>query len=293
MRILVVGKKGQVATELAQALPLAGHEFLALARPEFDMERPESIGRVIRDYRPDAIINAAAYTAVDRAEDEPEVANAINGIALGVLGTAAGGVPVIHYSTDYVFDGTKSEPYDESDTTNPIGAYGASKLLGEEKLRAANPRSVVLRTSWVCSPHGSNFVKTMLRLGRERAEVSVVRDQLGAPTFADDLAQTAIAMLPRLVESAAGDAAFGIFHYSGEPDSNWYDFAFMIFAGAAERGQRPPKLRAIGTKDYPTKARRPANSRLDCSKINYIHGIPRPDWEAALSRTLDRLMEIT
>jgi len=291
MRILVVGKKGQVATELALQLPRAGHEFLAVARPEFDMERPESIGRIVKDYAPDAIINAAAYTAVDRAEDEPDIANAINGIALGVLGKAAAGVPVIHYSTDYVFDGTKDSPYSETDPTSPIGAYGASKLMGEGLLLAANPRSVVLRTSWVCSPHGNNFVKTMLRLGRERPEVSVVADQQGAPTFADDLARAAITLLPRLAASEARDPAFGIFHYSGDPDTNWHDFAFMIFAAAAGRGQRPPNLRAITSDQYPTKAKRPANSRLDCGKILAVHGLERPDWHAALNRTLDHLME--
>jgi len=290
MRILVVGKQGQVATELAAQLPRAGHEFITLARPEFDLERPQSVGRVVADYKPDAIINAAAYTAVDRAEDEPVVANAINGIALGVLGQAAAGIPVIHYSTDYVFDGTKDSPYSETDPTNPIGAYGASKLLGEQKLLEANPRSVVLRTSWVCSPHGNNFVKTMLRLGRDRPEVSVVRDQQGAPTFADDLARAAITLLPRLVAAPEADPGFGIFHYSGEPDTNWHDFAFMIFAGAAQRGQRPPALRAINSDQYPTKAKRPANSRLDCSKIERIHGLARPDWEAALARTLEQLL---
>jgi len=291
MRILVVGKQGQVATELALQLPHAGHEFIALSRPGFDLQHPESLGRVVADYAPDAIINAAAYTAVDRAEDEPEVANAINGFALGVLGQAAAGIPVIHYSTDYVFDGTKASPYSETDPTNPIGAYGASKLLGEQKLLAANPRSVVLRTSWVCSPHGNNFVKTMLRLGRERPEISVVRDQQGAPTFADDLAKAAITLLPKLVAAPAADPAFGIFHYTGDPDTNWHDFAFMIFAAAAQRGQRPPGLRAITSDQFPTKARRPANSRLDCSKIQTIHGLSRPDWEAALARTLDQLLE--
>jgi dTDP-4-dehydrorhamnose reductase len=293
MRVLVVGSQGQVAQELARQLPAAGHEFLALGRPDLDLAQPESIVRAVSNYAPDAIINAAAYTAVDRAEDEPAIADAINGHGVGVLGRAASGVPVIHYSTDYVFDGTKPAPYAETDPTSPIGAYGASKLLGEQKLLAANPRSVVLRTSWVCSPHGNNFVKTMLRLGRERDDVSVVADQQGAPTFADDLAQAAISLLPKLIASKSGDPAFGVFHFSGAPDTNWHDFAFLIFARAALHGQRPPNLHAITSDKYPTKAKRPTNSRLDCSKILKIHGLARPDWRDGLTRTLDQLMEIT
>ncbi len=290
MRVLIVGNQGQVARELAIKLAVAGYDFVALGRPALDLASPASVVRAIEDYGPDAIINAAAYTAVDRAEDEPEIANAVNGHGIGVLGRAAGDIPLIHYSTDYVFDGTKTIPYLETDPTHPIGAYGASKLLGEQKLFAAHPRSVVLRTSWVCSAHGNNFVKTMLRLGGERSDVSVVDDQYGGPTFADHLADAAIALLPRLLAAKQDDAQFGIFHFSGAPDCTWYGFAKAIFEGAAARGVSAPHLHPITTDQYPTRAKRPANSRLDCGKIERIHGLKRPDWHAGLSRCLDQLI---
>lgn len=289
MKILVVGAQGQVARELARLLPATGHEFRVAGRPEIDLAQPDSVCRVVGDYEPDAIINAAAYTSVDKAEDEPAVADAVNGHGVGILGRAAAGVPVIHFSTDYVFDGAQDGPYAETDEPRPAGAYGASKLLGERKLLEANPRSVILRTSWVCSPFGHNFVKTMLRLARERGEVSVVHDQIGAPTFAGDLAALAIALPPRLAPRPAGDEGFGIFHYAGAPNTSWHDFAFMIFALAAQRGQRPPLLHAIRSEQFPTRARRPGNSQLNCAKIARIHGVERPDWELGLRDTLERL----
>jgi dTDP-4-dehydrorhamnose reductase len=292
MRVLVVGRLGQIASELALRLPRAGHEVLALEPPELDITRAESIGAVLRDWRPRAVINAAAYTAVDRAEDEVALAFAVNRDGPGLLGaeTAALGIPVVHYSTDYVFDGTKPTPYTEEDTPNPTGVYGQSKLEGERALLAANPRSVVLRTAWVCSAHGNNFVKTMLRLGRERAELGVVDDQHGAPSFADDLAEAAIALLPRLVAAEATDPGFGVFHLSGAPHTTWHGFAAAIFAGAARRGQPTPRLKAITTADYPTRAKRPANSRLDCSRIGAVHGLRPADWRDGLERCLTALL---
>jgi dTDP-4-dehydrorhamnose reductase len=291
MRVLVVGRTGQIATELRARLPAAGHEVLALEAPELDLTSAASIAAAIAGFAPEAIINAAAYTAVDRAEDDAALAFAVNGTGPGLLGEAAAraGIPVVHYSTDYVFDGSKPTPYTEADPPNPVGIYGASKLDGERRLHAANPRSVTLRTAWVCSAHGGNFVKTMLRFGRERPELRVVADQHGAPTFADDLADAAIMLLPRLAAAPAGEACFGVFHLTGTPYTTWHGFAQAIFEGAAARGQPAPKLTAIATADYPTRASRPANSRLDCTRAAAILGIPAADWRAGLDRCLDAL----
>ncbi len=292
MRVLVVGRMGQLATELRARLPAAGHDVLALEPPELDLTHPDSIAAAISRFRPAAVVNAAAYTAVDRAEDEPEIAHAVNARGPALLGQAAAAadIPVVHFSTDYVFAGDKPSPYTEEDTPAPLGVYGASKLAGERGLHAAQPRALTFRTSWVCSPHGANFVKTMLRLGREREEMRVVADQHGAPTFADDLADAVIAALPRLADACAGDPVFGLFHLTGMPHTTWHGFAEAIFQGAVARGQPAPKLTAITTAEYPTRARRPANSRLDCSRAASVLGIRAADWRQGLSRTLDALL---
>lgn len=293
MRVLVVGRQGQLATELRARLPAAGHEAVALQPPALDLTRPASIAAALAEVRPEAVINAAAYTAVDRAEDEAETAFAVNAAGPGLLGEAAaqaGGIPVLHLSTDYVFDGTKGAPYTEDDPPSPLGVYGPTKLEGERRLHAANPRSLTLRTAWVCSPHGANFVKTMLRLGAEREEVRVVADQHGGPTFADDLADAVIALLPRLAAAPAGDPAFGVFHFTGQPHTTWHGFAAAIFAGAAARGRRVPRLVPITTAEYPTRARRPADGRLDCGRARAVLGLAAPDWRAGLERCLDALI---
>lgn len=292
MRVLVVGRIGQVGTELALKLPAAGHEVLSTEPPELDLLRPETVRACFEAFRPDVVVNAAAYTAVDKAEDDSALAYAINRDGTALLGreTARLGVPMVHFSTDYVFAGDKPEPYVESDPVGPVGVYGASKLAGDLALAEANPRHVVLRTAWVCSAHGGNFVKTMLRLGRERPELGVVADQHGAPTFADDLADAVLALLPRLVAAPAGDEGFGTFHLTGQPFTTWHGFAEAIFAGAAARGAQVPRLRAITTAEYPTKARRPANSRLDCGRIERVHGVRAADWRASLARCLGVLV---
>ncbi|MBK1660539.1 dTDP-4-dehydrorhamnose reductase [Paracraurococcus ruber] len=292
MRVLVIGRTGQIASELLPRLAAAGHEAVALEPPEFDMTRADHIAAAFDRVRPQALVNCAAYTAVDKAEDDRALAFAVNATGPGLLGRAArrADIPVVHYSTDYVFDGSKPEPYVETDAPDPVGAYGASKLAGEMLLHDAQPRSVTLRTAWVCSPHGGNFVKTMLRFGKERPELRVVADQHGAPTFAADLAAAAMALLPRLVDSRAGDAVFGITHLTGAPYTTWHGFAEAIFAGAARRGQPAPKVTAITTDEYPTKARRPANSRLDCTRAATVLGIPPADWRAGLERCLDDLL---
>jgi len=292
MRILVAGRTGQLALELLERLPRDGHAVTAMEAPELDLTDPASIARAVEQAAPEAIVNAAAYTAVDKAESQRELAFAVNATGAGLLAAAAAerGLPFVHVSTDYVFPGDGGAPYREDDAPAPIGIYGESKLAGERAVMAANPRSAILRTAWVCSPHGGNFVKTMLRLGQEREAVSVVADQHGAPTFAADLADAIARMLPRLTAAAAGDEAFGIFHLTGSPWTTWHGFAEAIFEGAAARGLKTPELRAIATADYPTPARRPADGRLDCSRIARIHGIQPADWRQSLSRCLDALI---
>lgn len=287
MKVLVIGRTGQIATELLERLPRAGHDAVGLEPPELDITDPASVAAAMAAHAPDAVINAAAYTAVDKAEDDEATAFAVNATGPRLLGeaTAARRIPIIHYSTDYVFAGTKDAPYAEDDATGPTGAYGRSKLAGEVALHAAHPRAVTLRTAWVCSPHGHNFLKTMLRLAETREEVAVVADQHGAPTFADDLADAAIALLPRM-----SHGPFGVFHLSGAPHTTWHGFAAAIFEAAGRRGLKVPRLKPIATADYPTRATRPPNSRLDCARIAAAHGIGAADWRAGLERALDRLL---
>lgn len=290
MRVLIVGRSGQVATELRALLP----DAIALEPPDLDISRADSVAASIAAHRPDIVVNAAAYTAVDRAESEPALAYAINADGPAFLGaaTAQAGIPVLHMSTDYVFDGTKGAPYTEADTPNPLGVYGASKLAGEQRLRAANARATTLRTAWVCSAHGANFVKTMLRLAAERPVLRVVADQHGAPTFAADLARAIVALLPRLVAAPAGDPRFGVFHFAGAPHTTWHGFATAIMAGLAARGHAAPPVDAITTADYPTPTRRPADGRLDTTRAATILGLEPPDWRPSLADCLDRLLPI-
>jgi dTDP-4-dehydrorhamnose reductase len=287
MRVLVAGATGQVARAAAAAFAAAGHAVTALGRPALDLTDRATIGAALAS-RPELVINAAACTAVDRAEDEPALARAVNATGAGWLAEAAAarGAALIHLSTDYVFDGTKGAPYAETDAPNPLGVYGATKLEGERLVMAAHPHAAVIRTAWVCSAEGGNFVKTMLRLAAERAELRVVADQLGAPSFCDDLAQAMLGMAPRLV---AGEG-YGLFHLTGAPHTTWHGFAEAILDGAARRGHPRPRLAAITTADYPTKARRPADGRLDCARIGAVHGIAPADWRVSLGRCLDRLL---
>lgn len=292
MRILVAGRTGQLALALSRRLPQDGHEVTAMEAPDLDLTDASSIARAVEGAAPEAIINAAAYTAVDRAEDNATLAHAINATGAGLLAQAAAerGLPFLHVSTDYVFDGLKGSPYTETDPTNPLGVYGASKRAGEEAVLAANPRSAIIRTAWVCSADGNNFLKTMLRLGQEREKLSVVADQHGAPTFAADLADAIARMAPRMQQARAGDEAFGIFHLTGAPWTTWHGFAAEIFAQAKARGLKTPELAAITTADYPTKARRPADGRLDCSRIQAVYGIAPADWRHSLSAAMDKLL---
>jgi glucose-1-phosphate thymidylyltransferase len=292
-RVLIAGHGGQLATALVAAFRAAGWDAVALGRPGLDLAGPASaIAATVLRITPQLVVNAAAYTAVDRAEDDAAAAMTVNRDGAGALAAAAEmcGAALLQVSTDYVFDGSKDAPYTEADPVAPLGVYGASKLAGEQAVLAANPRTAVLRTAWVCSATGQNFLRTMLRLGAERQEIGVVADQRGAPIFCDDLADAIVRMADALVAAEAGAPEFGVFHLAGAPDTTWHGFAEAIFDGAARRGATIPRLKAIATADYPTRARRPADSRLDCRRIEAVHGIARPDWRAGLMRALDTLI---
>jgi len=294
MRIVVTGgPDGQVLLSLAERGGAAGHEIVAVGRPELDLAGDEdAIGRVIEQAKPDIVVSAAAYTAVDKAESDRDLAFAINGSGAGAVAKAAGrlGVPVIHLSTDYVFDGSKPTPYTEDDVPNPVSVYGASKLAGEEEVLAASRNAVILRTAWVYSPFNANFVKTMLRLAGDRDEVGVVADQRGNPTSALDIADAIVAVADNLGGSDES-ALRGIFHMTGQDEASWADFAERIFTTSAAAGGPAARVRQISTSDYPTPATRPANSRLDSSKLYERHKVRLPDWRSSTDVVVRRLVE--
>lgn len=292
VRAVLIGAKGQVALSLARTLPAAGFEVTTLARPAHDLTRLDALTAAIIAARPAVVINPAAYTAVDRAEDEPDAAYAINRDAAGAIAAAAAKAEaaVIQFSTDYVFAGTQSTAYVETDMTGPIGVYGASKLAGEVAVAAANPRHVILRTAWVCSADGANFLKTMMRLAAERPEVKVVDDQVGSPTFAADLAAATVRIAQAAVSAAAVAAQFGTFHLVSQGSTTWCGFARAIMAASKARGGQGVPVHAITTAEFPTKARRPAYSKLDTGKIKRVYGIELPHWQAALETCLDDII---
>lgn len=293
MRIVVTGGPfGQVLESLLEVGRSEGHDIVPLGPPELDLAGdPEAIVQAIKKARPQAVVSAAAYTAVDKAESEPDLAFAINARGAGAVAAAANqlGVPVVHISTDYVFDGSKESPYVEGDAPAPTSVYGASKLAGEEAVLAAHGDAAVLRTAWVYSPFSANFVKTMLRLAGDREEVGVVADQRGNPTSALDIAATVIRVLDNLAKS--DDAALrGVFHMTGSGEASWAEFAEAIFSASAAAGGPSARVRAIATSDYPTPAKRPANSRLDSSKLARVHGIRLPDWRKSTGEVVTRLV---
>jgi len=290
MRIAVTGTRGQIVSCLLERAT-GEAEVVALGRPLLDLSDRESVRAALREARCDVIVNAAAYTAVDKAEQEEVLALRVNGEGAGHVAEAAAefGVPLLHFSTDYVFDGSAARPYREDDPTAPLGAYGRSKLEGERRVTALCPDAAILRTAWVYSPFGANFVRTMLRLGETREEVGVVADQLGNPTSALDIADATLAIASRLRHDGAPELR-GVFHMTGAGEASWADVAEAIFAHAAERGRKPVRVRRITTADYPTPARRPANSRLDNAKLSRLYGVALPDWRAALAHCVDRLL---
>ncbi|MCF3973424.1 dTDP-4-dehydrorhamnose reductase [Paracoccus salsus] len=282
--LLVFGRTGQVAQELALLAPSA----CFLGRDRADLSDPEGCAAAIRAARPGIIINAAAYTAVDRAESDADLARIANAEAPAAMARAAAGlgVPFLHISTDYVFDGSGDAPRAEDAPTGPLGVYGATKLAGEQAVAAAGCQYAIMRTSWVFSAHGSNFVKTMLRLGAERNELAVVADQIGGPTPAADIAAALLSMGQTMLSDRTRG---GIYHFTAAPDTSWADFASRIFAEAGLTCH----VRPIATSDYPTPARRPANSRLNCDAIARDFGIRRPDWRKGLADVLARLEQTT
>lgn len=291
--LLIIGKSGQVASALATVLAERGIAATFVGRPEVDLLRPETVHQAILAHRPTLVLNPAAYTAVDRAEDDAEAAHAVNAIAPGIAAAAAAevGAPIIHFSTDYVFDGWNTSPYLETDPTAPLGIYGRSKLEGEKAVIAANPRHVILRTAWVCSPTGANFVKTMLRLAGERKELTVVADQQGSPTFARDLAIATAAICNRLhADQPPTPDHFGVFNVANDGLTSWCGFAQAIMEGAHRRGAPAIPVRPITTADYPTRAARPAYSKLSTTKIARVYGIRLPDWKRSLEACLDELI---
>ncbi len=277
--MLVFGSSGQVATELRGLLP----DAVFWGREQADLSKDPDIGRMIEEARPDGIINAAAYTAVDKAEDEEALALQINATAPRKMAEAAArlGIPLVHISTDYVFDGAGEEPFVPGGMTAPLGAYGRTKLKGEEAIAAIAPDYAILRTSWVFSAHGANFLKTMLRLSETREHLTIVSDQVGGPTPASAIAEACVKIAGALKDQSSKT---GIYHFSGAPDVSWADFAREIFRQAG----RTVSVEDIPTAAYPTPARRPLNSRLDCRSLSAF-GLDRPDWEAGVADTLAKL----
>lgn len=289
--ILVTGVSGQLGHALAQRLALREGEYKAVGRPDFDFEKPETIKACFEQARPTLVINAAAYTAVDKAESEPKSAFACN--HLGPLALAhlceAADIPLIHISTDYVFDGKKGSPYLESDPTNPAGVYGASKRDGEAAVLATQAKAIILRTAWVYSSHGKNFAKTMIEAGRRMPALRVVADQCGSPTEAGDLANAILAIVDRLYTTGWKSDYRGVFHATGAGDTSWYGFACAIFAEAAKQGYQPPQVQPITTAEWPTPARRPPDSRLDCTKLARVFGVTLPEWQDSLGPVVKTL----
>jgi len=281
MTVLVFGSTGQVATELAR-LP----DTLCLGRNDADLGDPQACVAAIHAHAPRAVINAAAYTSVDLAETQEALATTVNGLAPATMAAACAtlGIPLVHISTDYVFNGRGTTPWLPDDATDPLGAYGRTKLIGEAGIGATGAVHAILRTSWVFSAHGSNFVKTMLRLGQQRDALTVVADQIGGPTPARHIAAACHAIATHLISNP--DAS-GIHHFSGSPDCSWADFARAIFDDAGI----DCTVSDIPTSAYPTPAARPANSRLDCTSLTDTFGLDRPDWRAALRETIKELKE--
>lgn len=287
--VLLTGGTGQVGTEV-QARAGDDLEIVAPGRADLDLSDPASVEAAFAARPYAAVINAGAYTAVDRAETDVVTAWKVNALAPAALAAAAArsGVPIVHVSTDYVFDGRKTEPYLEDDAVGPLGVYGASKEAGEQAVRTAAPRHVILRTAWVVSPHGSNFLKTMLRIGAERPLLRVVDDQIGCPTAAADIADALLTITRRLLTDE--NAPTGTYHYAGAGEASWYAFAQEIFRLSAERGGPSPEVEPIPTSAYPTPARRPSNSRLSTARLSRDFGVdPRP-WRGATRVLIDRLL---
>ncbi|WP_163929981.1 dTDP-4-dehydrorhamnose reductase [Paraferrimonas sp. SM1919] len=285
MKILVTGANGQVGYSLLKQLKLETNiELLSADRNTLDITNKQAVDKIVNEFKPDFIINAAAHTGVDKAESEPELAHAINALGPQYLAEAAEAInaTMLHISTDYVFDGGSNKPYIETDTPNPQGVYGKSKLAGEQAVINACSKHIILRTAWVFCEHGNNFVKTMLKLGAIKDELGIIGDQFGGPTYAGDIA-AALIRIAKQVDSS-GICPSGIYHFSGAPHVSWYQFAVAIFVAADNHAvlDTVPKVNEIPATAYPLPAPRPANSRLNCDKINTEFNIAPSNWQAAL-----------
>lgn len=291
MKVLVTGKEGQLVKSLLErAEGRIGLELIALGRPELDLETPGSATRAIKHALPDVVVNAAAYTAVDQAEDEPDRAFRLNGEAAGEVAAAANalGARIIHISTDYVFDGRSQNAYDENARVNPLSVYGSSKLKGEDRVREENPKSVIVRTAWVYSPFGRNFLKTMMSLARNEAPVSVVNDQFGNPSSALDLADGLLTLLSRW--KARDSVGLGeVYHLAGTGSASWFEFASVIFEEMRSLALASAVIQPTSTAGWPTKATRPKNSRLDSSKFREQLEFQMPAWEQSARHLVRRL----
>ncbi|MDZ4257983.1 MAG: dTDP-4-dehydrorhamnose reductase [Gemmatimonadales bacterium] len=294
-RLLLLGRTGQVGHELETALAPLG-QVIALDRTDADLSDPESLRAVVRTHRPHAIVNAAAYTSVDRAESESDLAMSINGVAPGVLAEEARDVDacLVHYSTDYVFDGRKEGPYHEQDTPNPLSSYGDSKLAGERAVVAAGGRHLILRTCWVVGAHGINFLKTILRLAAERDTLRVVADQQGTPTTAALIAEATATTLKSMLTAPVQDRRWGLYHVAASGATTWHGYARYLIARAHEIGMplraTPEGVTAITTADYPTPAARPGNSRLETTRLRATFPVQLPDWRQGVDQVLEQLM---
>ena len=285
MKVLIIGAFGQVGQFIAWKFKLAGWQVFAPSHRKLDICNEEAVRKFVFTMRPQLVINAAAYTAVEQAEKEPDLVYQVNAVAPGYLSAAATemGAVIIHISTDYVFDGCKQGAYKETDQPHPINVYGASKLAGERNVITANPYHIIFRTSWVFSEYGSNFAKTMLRLARERDVLNIVTDQFGGPTYAGDIAD-AIVNIAHKVANFTNFSGWGIYHYCGMPYLSWYQFANVIFAHASQVGaiSTVPETHGISSAEYTSLALRPQNSTLNCSKIKTVFALNQPDWQQSL-----------
>jgi dTDP-4-dehydrorhamnose reductase len=288
--ILVTGLNGQLATALAERA-----EVHRVGRPAFDFDRSETIAASFHAARPRLVINAAAYTAVDAAESDRDAAYRANRDGPAALARlcAEADIPLIHLSTDYVFDGRKASPYVETDAVAPQGVYGASKLAGEQAVLGSGARAIILRTAWVYAPAGKNFVRTMLSLGKSRDRLSVVADQFGSPTVAGDLADAILGIIGRLDRTGWQAEYAGVFHAAGTGETSWHGLAVATFAEAARHGAKVPEVAPIATADWPTPAKRPANSRLNCGRLGAVFGLRLPHWRESLARTIDTIYAVS
>jgi dTDP-4-dehydrorhamnose reductase len=294
MKILLLGRDGQVGWELQRSLSTVG-DLVASEQDELDLECQDDVRRWVRRHEPDIVVNAAAYTAVDQAESEPDKAHRINAEAVGVLAEEANRLNawLVHYSTDYVYDGEKTSPYDESDPAHPLSVYGRTKLEGDERIRERHAKHLIFRTSWVYSMRGNNFAKTMLRLAREKEKLNVIADQHGAPTSAELIADVTAAALRQAIQNGSHKDLSGTYHLVAQGETNWHGYAQYVLTLAREMGMvlktPPEEVYPIPTDAYPLPAKRPRNSRLSVSKLNAIFDVHLPDWRYHVRRFMEEL----